>query len=252
MGTERLIHSQPDILPDFFELMHGFKVPCPLQLRMFPNCLSMPGWQHGWDLMMRRALLALPFFPSFIAGLRAVVSFFRAPLLVDVLVRDICSRGYNMIGDMVKALKVPSIAEWRWGTVAAACGALNSIMSTLRSYFSDKLYKNARDPTLIQKTRNALQSDSWKCVGSVTCLRAWQHGAKAQGAHRQMVAKTLPTTAGAFLKLRSTSDLSWTKHFEKPIRGLLNPGAAARSPCCYFKFAFVRHTILHGYATSIF
>ena len=184
MGTERLIHSQPDVLPDFFELMHDFKVPCPLQLRMFPNCLSMPGWQHGWDLMMRRALLALPFFPSFIAGLRAVVSFFRAPLLVDVLVRDICSRGYNMIGDMVKALKVPSIAEWRWGTVAAACGALNSIMSTLRSYFSDKLYKNARDPTLIQKTRNALQSDSWNWQFKFVCwfsnllarLAAWGKG----------------------------------------------------------------------------
>ena len=154
-----------------------------------------------------------------------------------------------MIGDMVKALKVPSIAEWRWGTVAAACGALNSIMSTLRSYFSDKLYKNARDPTLIQKTRNALQSDSWNWQFKFVC---WFSNLLVQGAHMQMVAKTLPIMAGAFLKLRSTSDLSWTKHFEKPIRGLLNPGAAARSPCCYFKFAFVRYTILHGYATSIF
>ena len=110
---------------------------------------------------------------------------------------------------------------------------------------------SSRKPEILcSRTRGSGSLSS--CVGSVTCLRAWQHGAKVQGAHMQMVAKTLPIMAGAFLKLRSTSDLSWTKHFEKPIRGLLNPGAAARSPCCYFKFAFVRHTILHGYATSIF
>ena len=76
MGTERLIHSQPDVLSDFYELMLCTKVACPVQLRMFPNALSMPGWQHGWDLMLRRSLCSLPFFPSFLNGLRAMVSFF--------------------------------------------------------------------------------------------------------------------------------------------------------------------------------
>ena len=85
MGTERLIHSQPDILPDYFELMHGINVGCPLQARMFPNSLSMPGWQHGWDLMLRRSLLSLPFFPSFIAGLRALFFFFAHPYWLTFL-----------------------------------------------------------------------------------------------------------------------------------------------------------------------
>ena len=82
--------------------------------------------------------------------------------MVDVFVRDLCSKGYDIIGQMVKALKVPSIAEWRWGTVASACDALGSIMSTLRTYFSDKLYKGQQDPTVIQRTRAALVSVAWK------------------------------------------------------------------------------------------
>ena len=89
MGTERLIHSQPDVFSYFYGLMLCTKVACPVQLRMFPNALSMPGWQHGWGLMLRRSLCLLPFFPSFLNGLRAMVSFFRAPLMVDVFVTGI-------------------------------------------------------------------------------------------------------------------------------------------------------------------
>ena len=184
MGTERLIHCSLDILPDFFELMLNSSEHVPLVPRLFPNCLSMPGWQHGWDLILRRTLLSLPFFPSFIAGLRAMVSFFRAPLLVDVFVRDIRSKGFGTIAQMVKALKVPSIAEWRWGTVAAACAAFSTIIGTLRDYFSDKLYKNSRDPTVIQRTRTALVSSAWAWQFKFICwlsnllarIAAWGKG----------------------------------------------------------------------------
>ena len=161
MGTERLIHSMKDMLSDFFELMLDKQNDIPRQARLFPNCLCIPGWQHGWDTVLRRGLSSLRFFPTFIAGMRALVNFMRAPLQVDV--RHIVSEGYPIVAAMIESCKgkVPSIAEWRWGALLAAMETLGTILSTLRSHFAEKLYSNAADPSKIKAARAALTSTSF-------------------------------------------------------------------------------------------
>ena len=62
MGTERLIYSMVDLLTDFFELMLGMVPDIPRLPRMFPNCISMPGWMHGWDVIPSSWVLLSPLF----------------------------------------------------------------------------------------------------------------------------------------------------------------------------------------------
>ena len=164
MGTERLLYSICDLLPDFFELMFGIVCAIPPQPRLFPNCLCMPGWQHGWDTVLRRGLRSLRFFPTWITMMRGLVNFMRSPLLLDALVRHVCSAGFPIIAEMLSDCKgkVPSIAEWRWGTLLAAMEALHAILNTLRSHFAEKLYKNATDPSKIKAARAALYSIAFK------------------------------------------------------------------------------------------
>ena len=79
MGTERLLAGLPDLLPDFFRLILGrVDVILPDRAKLFPFSLSSPGWQHGWDTVLRRALSGLSFFPHWLDGMRALVSFFTA------------------------------------------------------------------------------------------------------------------------------------------------------------------------------
>ena len=144
--------------------MFGIACAIPPQPRLFPNCLCMPGWQHGWDTVLRRGLRSLRFFPTWITMMRGLVNFMRSPLLLDALVRHVCSAGFPIIAEMLSDCKgkVPSIAEWRWGTLLAAMEALHGILNTLRSHFAEKLYKNVADPSKIKAARAALYSIAFK------------------------------------------------------------------------------------------
>ena len=90
MGTERLLPRMIDILDLCYEIMLGRPQPSYQQrASLFPSCIAIPGWQHGWDVVLKRSLNSLPFFPSFLDGLRAMVSFFRAKILVELVVRRV-------------------------------------------------------------------------------------------------------------------------------------------------------------------
>jgi hypothetical protein len=78
MGTERLLADFRDILPAFFNYI---KAPLPnnvvLQPFLFPRCVMQPGMRHNVDRLIKRGLLSLKFFPSFLDGLKAVNRFVR-------------------------------------------------------------------------------------------------------------------------------------------------------------------------------
>jgi hypothetical protein len=68
MGTERNIYRHIDFLKDWF-----WYVGCKLNrnhivdnARLFPRALGQPGWKHLWDLLLRRALCSLSFFPAWL------------------------------------------------------------------------------------------------------------------------------------------------------------------------------------------
>jgi hypothetical protein len=73
MGTERNIYRHVDFLRDWF-----WFVGCKLNRdhmvdndRLFPRALGQPGWKHLWDLLLRRALCSLSFFPDWLLRFKA-------------------------------------------------------------------------------------------------------------------------------------------------------------------------------------
>ena len=77
MGVERNIANHVDLLTEMYV---GLDPKCAhasvtnSQMWQFPRALKMPGWKHCWDLMVRKGLTSLRFFPDWILKFKAVVS----------------------------------------------------------------------------------------------------------------------------------------------------------------------------------
>ena len=63
MGAERLVAVAPDHLSDFFDIFLGMPGK-PHRAALLPMALQAPGWNHGWDIIMKRGLQSLAWFPS--------------------------------------------------------------------------------------------------------------------------------------------------------------------------------------------
>lgn len=161
MGTERKIATMPDIVVEFYQLLLGCKVSVADRGRLFPMALQSPGWQHGWDLVLQRGLRSLVWFPAWLEGFRATIYFFRTKLILNDFCRTLIDRALDGIAEMVGSASVPSIAEWRWGTLYLACKAVKKVLQTLSSYFDASLYRSAKDPKMMQRLAKALASQDW-------------------------------------------------------------------------------------------
>lgn len=65
------------------------------------------------------------------------------------------------IAEMFSKIVVPSIAEWRWGTLHEALKALHGNLATLREHFKVCLFLNAHNPVKVRKCNAAFQSNEW-------------------------------------------------------------------------------------------
>ena len=63
--------------------------------------------------------------------------------------------------EMIEQVRVPSIAEWLWGTLHTAVDAFAGVLPTLSTHFDANLFKNARDPVTITRCKSALQASAW-------------------------------------------------------------------------------------------
>ena len=77
MGTERLIARHSDFLPDFYALILNVRLPPTVTLRssLFPLAMQSPGWNHGWDIVLKRGLGSLSWRPTFLDSLRSIIKF---------------------------------------------------------------------------------------------------------------------------------------------------------------------------------
>ena len=66
-----------------------------------------------------------------------------------------------VIAEMIEQVRVPSIAEWRWGTLHTAADALAGVLPTLSTHLDANLFKNARDRVTITRCKSALHSTPW-------------------------------------------------------------------------------------------
>ena len=161
MGTERLLARMPDCLNDFYYIFLGIAVGKPPRAFLMPIAVQAAGWCHGWDIILKRGLKQLIWFPQFLEGVRALVYLFRARILIESLCKQLFNAGLVAISEMLDAVRVPSIAEWRWGTLNSAMKSLSLVLGTLRQHYDPSLFKNSKDPVKTRKVASSLRSVAW-------------------------------------------------------------------------------------------
>lgn len=149
-GVERFIVDFPGRLDEFFALVDpDYVCPAVAHEFLFPRALAMPGWLHMWDLVIRRGLCGARFFPEWVRGLKAIVGTLRRSTDLEAIGKYFRRKGAKGAADPLKSAKLPSFAEWRWGTLERCCAQLSGFIDTLRANFDPKALTEGRDSTTL-------------------------------------------------------------------------------------------------------
>lgn len=163
MGTERLLAGMESQVPGLYKLL-GYTGPDlrSLSKLTFPRAVHMPGWRHLWDVVIRRGLGSLVFFPAWIGEMRALVSFLRSTVIVGQMKQMMIANGAHGAAEMLSRLSLPPLATWRWRTLGSACAALEPVFDTLRAHFAPAAFKNTREPSRLRKVCVAMSCPAWR------------------------------------------------------------------------------------------
>ena len=240
MGVERLIARMPiSLLSSFFRHL-GSNVFITLDSPwLFPYALGVPGWKHALDLITRRGLWLLPFFPKFIKYVKAIISFLREEM--EAVCHDLRKRGYVGLAGMMQKVHLPNFAAWRWSTLDSCLKAISPFVESFGLVFDPTGFRNSRDTTRIKLVCEALLSRAWysqlTVVGffcdTLTRLLNWGGGCRCHNAEDpqrqecQFKGRLLPEAyPHAMQHLRAALDevTSWTAGFLDGNAELLRQG----------------------------
>ena len=136
-GVERKIAELPDIVDDFFWFIGARATLPPIGNPgpLFPAAVRSPGWRHQWDGLIKRGLSLIDWFPSWLALLKHVVSWFRDEnMRADTMEMF---RALNLTGlcQIVQGMHLPNFAAWRWNTLELCCRGLERGLVSIRAHF---------------------------------------------------------------------------------------------------------------------
>ena len=152
--------------------------------RLFRNAIFIPGWNHGWDNIIKDVVRRWSWWPSFIAGLKACTRFFRvAAYRIAIAVH---LRGELSAATLaVLANFGASFAKWRWQTLhRCLIGMLK--LEFLRPHWRRLYIALFRDSSKDPVEREAVNkefSDAgfWRKLRVVHRISAWNEGARKWG-----------------------------------------------------------------------
>jgi hypothetical protein len=146
MGTERLLAGMDDILVTFFRLIGARPDPrmCTVA-KLFPRALVGQGWRHSWDVVLRRALFSLPFFPVFLKRTKAITYFLRDKSNLSAIVANLKSRGLHGLAAILGGVSLPNFAKWRWATLDDVLRELASFWESLAQHFDVRVFANVAE-----------------------------------------------------------------------------------------------------------
>jgi len=164
MGTERGAVDSKNVLRSIMK--HAYprldvtRLDDPIPF-LFPHALQMPGWRHLIDGMIRRGLFNLPWFPHWLERFKAVVSFFRDVSIVDDVARQLRSRGFHGLASAVGAIKLTSLAEWRWSTLGKDLHMFAGLLESIGKHFETSWCGVSRDAKRTGLVAQALKNNVW-------------------------------------------------------------------------------------------
>lgn len=175
-GVERFIVNCKDILDLFYQVVDPAypKAKITVEEWLFPRALTIPGWMHMWDIVIRRGLCQLRTFPSWVEGLKAIVSFLRKSQNKSIVLRQWKAKGLSGAAELLEQARLPHFAEWRWRTLEDCCREVNKFIGPLRTHFDPAPFRSGRETTILERVEKALRSDAWRqMLGFVYWFTSW-------------------------------------------------------------------------------
>lgn len=91
----------------------------------------------------------------------AIVSFLRNSSHLDILARDLQSRGLDGAASVIKTQKIKIFQAWRWSTLSNCCKSVDKIWYTFKSVFDATVFQKNRDLTSLGKICSAIGQESF-------------------------------------------------------------------------------------------
>lgn len=163
MGVERKICDMPDVVAEMFELLcPGFKAASnPIEF-LWPRAVQVPGWKHQVDLLIRQGLNSMKFFPLWLKRLKALNSFLRQDMYLQTMASGFRQSGLSALADSILAAKLPTFAEWRWGTLFTCLRAMMKFLDSLIVHFDPAPFSRTREGANLSLVIEALGTPSWR------------------------------------------------------------------------------------------
>lgn len=160
-GVEAQVVDYMDFLVPFFEYIGGKPGALLEQDYLFPIAMRAQGWRHAWDGGIQRCLTALPWFPSWLLHLKAVVYWIRDKNKNKECARLFRQQGKAGVADMLAHCKPPNFARWRWATLAKVIKALDPVLESFLAAFDPTPFKKTRDPTLLRQVTETCRGNQF-------------------------------------------------------------------------------------------
>ena len=159
-GTERLILDSTLTIEEFFWYV---KVRTPAGTRprqpLFPRALRILGWKHQFDLILRKGLVNLDWFPAWLQQFKDLVRLVRDRNIVASLCKGLRRDLLSGLATLLEGAEVPSFAAWRWTTLDKCCRAVHTFLDSLRVNFDPTALASMRDTRHLQSVTRSLRSE---------------------------------------------------------------------------------------------
>ena len=157
MGVEKLIpRIGIEVLAAFLQAMGSPVFVDTSSPYIFSSALHIPGWKHTFDLLLRKGLWTLDWFPKFIGQVKSIISFLRDD--IGNVVMDLRRRSMPALAKLMQKVRLPRFADWRWVTLDDCCKSLVSFVSSWSRAFDPSLFAKGRDAVKLKSVCEALQS----------------------------------------------------------------------------------------------
>jgi hypothetical protein len=243
-GGERLIPNMVDCLPEFLEYLEMPPCSGPEQRHLFPRVIEMPGWKHKFDLLIRRGLSSLLWFPAWLERLKALVAFCRSTLNTETLVGYLRGLGLKGAAQLFGGLHFPVFAHWRWSTLWRCCKELAKALPLLILQFTMNLFptRGTQLPWARSRRRLLAAGGEFNLSSSSGFRPGW--GAYWSGAARVLATPLTTPLAGLWRVLRRVDACArrsrmpvWCclEDWRRRMHGFLGSGATTLHSSLVFK-----------------
>ena len=128
---------------------------------LFQRTLRILGWRHQMDLIIRKGLCALPWFPAWLAVLKSLVRFIRDANLNAELCKRLRANGAAGLAACIAGARLVNFASWRWRTLCVDCLAISEFIISLTTKLSAKWFKGMREKSVLSDVTFAMASETW-------------------------------------------------------------------------------------------